>query len=299
MIHMSIENLSLTPLEVLTFPLINHLRSRRERLLICPYVNPFTNPQVNFFRSYKSQLKIALIHVGKSAGESIMTYMHCALPPESFSLFEFHCFNADELIKDLLDDARNDPSIVLVIPIRDPLDRWVASFNWDYHYQVLSNLEPSTEFMRMINSFPKVQDLARGIVANDRDACRFGRLTHMGNGVSWYLPDNRVDSIPKERTYVIRVEHISHDLAFMINDLAKKMSIHNAQAPKHVPLTKANYKAAYPANTFGSLKDFSSSDTQQMKIYLQEDYAVYQRLLALADTSNSHYEDYFRSKERF
>lgn len=185
------------------------------------------------------------------------------MPPQSFSLFEYHCFNANELIRELLSEIANDPGVFIIIASRDPLDRWAASFNWDYHNVILSTPEPSRKFMRMIKSFPKVQNLAKAIAANDRKAYGFGKLEHMGLGPSWYLPLSLIDSLPTDRTYYIRLENIQQDLPSMVEDIASRMSLENTQILKHIPLTKANYKEAYPAKTFGHLNDLSRSETER------------------------------------
>ena len=49
----------------------------------------------------------------------------------------------------------------------------------------------------------------------------------------------------------------------MVEDIASRMSLENTQILKHIPLTKANYKEAYPAKTFGHLNDLSRSETER------------------------------------
>ena len=142
--------------------------------------SPYFDPRIEFFKACKAQIKIVFIHVGKCGSESIMSFLRCALPPDSFSLFEYHCFDSNRLIKELLGEIKSDPHVFMIISTRDPLDRWAASFNWDYHNVVLSTAEPSMEFIRMIKRFPKVQNLAQAIAADDKRACRLGRLEHMG-----------------------------------------------------------------------------------------------------------------------
>ena len=278
---MAKDRLALTPLEIISAPLIRHLKTRREKLLVCPHESPFINPNLEFFRKAESSVKIALIHIGKCAGESIMTYLRCALPPESFTLFEYHCFNANILIKDLVDEAKRDPRIVIVASVRDPLERWTASFNWCYHHVVLSTTEPVVEYMKMMRRYPRVQDLARSIAKRNLKACKYGRLHQMGKGPAWYLPEDIIQRLPEDRTYIIRLENIRADLASMVKTLAIKESILNVQSGIHVPFTKSNYKDAYPVDTFGDLKDLSSAEIRMMKEYLQEDYRAYDRLLAM------------------
>ncbi len=210
-----------------------------------------------------------------------MIYLRCALPPDLFSLFEYHCFDSNKLIKELISEIKNDPQVFMIIATREPLDRWAASFNWDYHNVVLSSAEPSMEFMRMIKRFPKVQNLAQAIAKNDKTACRLGRLEHMGMGASWYLPLSVLESVPSDRFYCIRLENIKNDLSSMVEDITLRMSLQNTQILRHIPLTKANYKEAYPANTFGDLLDLSRSEVTKMKDYLKEDYAVHDLLVSI------------------
>lgn len=279
--QIAMDRLALTPLEIISAPLIRHIKSRREKLLVCPHESPFINPDLEFFQKINSSVKIAFIHIGKCAGESIMTYLRCALPPESFTLFEYHCFNANILIEDLVVEAQKDPRIVIVVSIRDPLERWVASFNWDYHHVVLSTPEPVGVYMKMMRQYPHVQDLARSIAKRNQKACKYGRLHHMGMGPAWYLPESIIKKLPKDRTYIIRLENIKADLTSMTKRIAMKSSILNAHSHIHVPLTKSSYKNAYPAGTFGDLKDLSLAEVHMMKEYLQEDYRAYDQLLAM------------------
>lgn len=276
-------SLALTPLEVITAPLIGLIKTRREKLLVCPHQSPFINPPLSFLQKYDSSLKIALIHIGKCAGESIMAYLRCALPAESFTLFEYHCFNANRLIEELIAKFIGNPGVIIVVSIRDPLERWVASFNWDYHHVVLSTAEPVLEYMKMIKRYPLVQDLARSIANRDRKACEYGRLHHMGMGPAWYLPESMIEKLPRERTYIIRLESIKTDLAALVDSIASRASISNAHNPMHVPLTKGNYKDAYPAGTFGDIKGLSDEEITIMKEYLREDYKTYDRLVAMAN----------------
>lgn len=60
------------------------------------------------------------------------------------------------------------------------------------------------------------------------------------------------------------------------------MSLKNTQILKHIPLTKANYKEAYPANTFGSLNNLSRNEIKKMRTYLKEDYEVHDSLVYMA-----------------
>lgn len=275
-----IDQLALTPLEIMTAPLFKHLRTKRESLLICPHESPFINPNIDFVRKINTDLKICLIHIGKCAGESIMTYLRCALPPGSFSIVEYHCFQSNKLIQELLTETQLDPRIVIIIPIRDPLDRWEAAFNWDYHHVVLSTPEPVSEYMQMIREFPKVADLARAIAEQDQRACKYGRLHHMGMGAAWYLPAQTVLNLPSGRTYLIRLESIQKDIGEAVRDMASVASIQDVRSDLYVPLTKAHYKEAYPKGTFGSLKSLNSKETERMRQYLCEDY---QTLVLLND----------------
>lgn len=277
---MVIENLRFTPLEILTTPLWNHIKRRREKRLICPHGSPYFNPSIEFFRTSQVQLKIIFIHVGKCAGESILSYLRCALPPESFCLFEYHVADANRLIEEVLGEIVNDAQAIVVISTRDPLDRWVAAFNWDYHNTVLSSTEPLKTFMRMIEAYPSVADLARGIAKNDQKARRYGRLEHMGMGVSWYLPATLLDSLPAGRTYTINLQTMHSDLVRMLTELRDGRSMPEIQILRHVPQTKANYKDAYPANTFGHLHDLRIEEINAMKAYLRLDYEVHHQLVS-------------------
>ncbi len=277
---MVIESLRFTPLEILTTPLWDHIKRRREKRLICPHGSPYFNPSIEFFRTSQAQLKIVFIHVGKCAGESIMTYLRCALPPKSFCLFEYHVADSNRRIPEILKEIANDPHTILLISTRDPLDRWVASFNWDFHNTVLSSTEPLQTFMRMIEAYPSVVDLARGIARNEQKAMRYGRLEHMGMGISWYLPATLLGSLPAGRTYTIKVDTIHSDLARMLTELREHRSMPEIQILRHVPQTKDNYKDAYPANTFGHLHDLPVEEINAMKAYLRLDYEIHHKLTA-------------------
>lgn len=259
---------------------LNHLFRRRRRLRIHPaYEDPFFNPTLDVVNSSSTQLKIVFVHVGKCAGETISYCLRQAIKPDVCALFEYHCFNANTLIRELTELKQ----LSYVIATRDPLERWISSFNWDVHNLVLSSKNPSPSLLRMLASYPSVQSLARGVLAGQDDAIRFATSCHMGMGLSWYIHPDIVNSLLSKRTYILRTEHLETDLRYAVHTLAAAASMAVANESVLIPKFKSDYRKNYKPGTFGDITSLTPDEIDGMKKFLHRDYHVHNQLIRHAD----------------
>jgi hypothetical protein len=208
------------------------------------------------------------------------------------SCFEYHTFDANQVIRDLLLSEHILPSskkLAFVIATRNPVKHWFSSFNWDLHDLVLSKGRTPTDGFRR---FPKASDLAEGIAAGDSEALNFARTNHMGMGLSWYLPLDLVPRLSRHRFYEIRQEHADQDFARFIDDFSAftgtatrlKIShwLRHRRLRAQLPRTKDQYKNAYLRGTFASPSDCDPHTLSKLREFLEGDYAVNAALRQLA-----------------
>ena len=218
---------------------------------------------------------IIFVHTGKCAGESIIKAVRKAFSKE-VTVIEYHCFDANRLIRELLTNRSGgsipgNRELTFMVATRDPVNRWVSSFNWDLHQRFLrKSISPSGGYRK----YPKVYDLAKGICNKEKFALSFGKSGHMGMGVSWYLPMDVLPSLVKHPVYVIRMEHLNDDFNLFASDFAQRVNYTFHKPPALLPKTKDNYKASYPNDTFGDLKSITNQEMEALRNFLGADYEV-------------------------
>jgi hypothetical protein len=249
------------------------------------------NPPLAELRRVSGKHNIIFLHIGKCAGESIIRAMAQSFGTR-ISCFEYHTFDANQVIRDLLLSEHILPSskkLAFVIATRNPVKRWFSSFNWDLHDLVLSKGRAPTDGFRR---FPKASDLAEGIATGDSEALNFAKTNHMGMGLSWYLPLDLVPRLSRHRFYEIRQEHADQDFARFIDDFsaftgtATRLKISHWLRHRHLraqlPRTKDQYKNAYLRGTFASPSDCDPHTLSKLREFLEGDYAVNAALRQLA-----------------
>lgn len=229
------------------------------------------NPAPEAVIQQYSKTQIVFVHVGKCAGESILEIMS-QLPTEKYQLNEFHCFDANKRIAEILD--HDQPHIVYVIAKRDPVSRFVSSFNWDKHNLYLKE-RLSGLGQEGYDLFSTPEDLASSLSSGDsaRRECaeRFSKFGHMGMGQSWYTPVASVDRFPESRTYVVDTASIERDIRLVMGRLGQPISDLSWKPPRH----KSDYFSEYTeaATLFQSgLSDYSRKGLQSC---LRDDFSVY------------------------
>jgi hypothetical protein len=230
------------------------------------------NPSLDVVVKRSWRRKIIFVHTGKCAGETILNVFRKAYR-KSADFYEYHCFNANLLIRELIDglEKTEGQSISILVATRDPIARWISSFNWDLHNIFLSKSKALNWGYR---EFPDVMQLASKIADGDPKALIFGRKGHMGMGISWYLPLGLLDRLPADNTFVIRQEFLERDLVNTLAMLMKKDGF--SRAPGHIstPRTKGDFKSLYAADSFKDISDLSVAQINGLKCYLSDDYRV-------------------------
>jgi len=238
------------------------------------YKNKNFNPLLGSVLASNKKYKVAVIHVGKCAGESTLLSIKQNLPSNDFDIFEYHCFDANELLVELLRQQHALESVYFVICTRDPLERWVSSFNWDLHNMFLSKSMHSKLHEKYFTVIKLVEELCKE--NPDEDALTLSRFGHMGMGISWYLPGQVFGELPSGRTYTIRTESIERDLHAVIQKLRALTIVDTYEAIMNTPKTKDDYKSKYPAGTFGNLNEATCAQIEKMKRSLESDYAIHE-----------------------
>jgi hypothetical protein len=230
------------------------------------------NPPLDILLGECAKPKILFVHTGKCAGESILRglrkyYLDIA------DIYEYHCFDANELIRELL-ITQNTSSIedwTFLIANRDPLQRWISSFNWDLHNLFLSKGRALSIGYR---AYPTIKDLASSIANKDPEAIKFGKAHHMGMGISWYLQQDLIDRLPLSSTHIIRQEFLQQDFENAITSINTRSAQPNITGIPKLEHTKDDFKSRYPKGTFRAFADLSIAEKEAMCDFLDQDYAV-------------------------
>jgi hypothetical protein len=238
------------------------------------------NPLISTIKQSAGRQIVLFVHTGKCAGESILKGM-VKLFGSDVLIFEYHVFDGNERLLDALDYFHENTSELasVVIATRDPLRRWVSSYNWDLHNLFLSkNYQPPEGFSK----YPDVNKLAIGIKERERLALKFGKFGHMGMGISWYLPIDKHLLLDRENTYILRTEELDSDFHAFVNHYYNSRNLQagdvrvNSQVLSH---SKHNFQSSYPKDTFRDL-DYSNTElVEAMREYLKEDIEAHYNLV--------------------
>lgn len=221
------------------------------------------------------QTRIVFIHVGKCAGGSVIRTMTRCLT-DRHVMFEMHTAKANRIIRDTL--AGGDKDFIYLITLRDPISRFVSSYDWDKHSIYLAGLVKRPRIRDFYVEFPNVDTLARALSSDDGAkadrALEFARYAHMGMGQGWYMPPDVVEALPAKRTYLCELETLQRDL----QRFAGIMDSRNLTQQVDVPHDKSDYKKVYEnrEEVFGP--PLSEAGRRNLRILLNEDYAVHRRL---------------------
>jgi hypothetical protein len=239
------------------------------------------NPSLDILFKSNGRRKVVFIHTGKCAGETILNLLRKSyIKPTDF--IEYHCFNANHLIQELFSglEGVGQPPVTLFIATRDPIARWVSSFNWDLYNRFLVK---GKELTLGYHEFPDVKRLAQGILDGSQNALIFGRKGHMGMGISWYLPLELVDRLPVASTFVIRQELLEQDLLNALAVVARNDGATRARRQISLPHTKGSFKSLCSEVRFKDVTDLSQGQIDGLKDYLSEDYRVNEALIKRFD----------------
>lgn len=236
------------------------------------------NPQVAEMaidQPSEGRRKIVFVHVGKCAGGSIINSLRSAMS-DHFIMYELHCFNANLAIRDII--ARDRGDLSYLVSTRDPVSRFISSYNWDKHNIYLSNKALSPSCGPLFEQFSSVDELALALGSDDPEtadrALDFAGFGHMGMGPAWYTPLDVVKALPYDRTYLCQSEHLSRDLQKAVT----KLDPEAGERQLEIGRDKSNFAAGYEnAETLFSTY-LSDQARRNLRILLNEDIRVHRLL---------------------
>jgi len=229
----------------------------------------------------KETSTICVIHVGKCAGESVIEALKQSFPEDYFRVIEYHIFDADQLLKNIIPKTTESKNIHWVILSRDPITRWISAFNWDYHLYHLNKYFYCHETAKKYFSrYQNCLELCRAIQNEQDEAIHFSRFNHltfghMAMGQAWYLSEDLINQMDPEKTSLIRIEQISEDFESCIKKIRNQFRFAKAFKAKLTP-TKNKYQNRYERHTFKKRHDFSDQDVKNLRMHLSDDCKIAQ-----------------------
>jgi hypothetical protein len=238
------------------------------------------NPLISTVRQSTGKHIILFVHTGKCAGESILAGMAQIFGADVI-IYEYHVFDANERLLEALTYYHDNEfeSASVVIATRDPLSRWVSSYNWDLHNLYLSKKRPLSEGY---SSYPNVNLLAQGIENGENLAMSFGRFGHMGMGVSWYLPSESHSLLDSRNTYILKTETLDSDFFSFVNKFCDRHELPQKKIASHaakLAQTKHDFKSLYSKDIFQKFNYSNIDIVDAMHRYLSDDIAAHSSLV--------------------
>ena len=227
---------------------------------------------------------VCVIHVGKCAGGSTINALSNTFDKSRTRLIEYHIFDTNHVLKQVIPQTTQLEHIHWVILTRDPVSRWISSFNWDYYtYAVKKRFYCHPKALKLFKNFNNCLTLAREIAKGNEQAVllsRFNHLTygHMAMGQAWYLNRNLIESLSPSRTSLIRTENIANDLRTGI----AKINTHFgwSKAFKNEPITDKNdYQKQYEPGKFKKIGDFNPGEVEGLRKHLDDDFYIHDLLI--------------------
>jgi hypothetical protein len=224
-------------------------------------------------------MPVHLIHVGKCAGESVIT----TLRPSVRNLVVHHVFDANLKIATRV--YQRNPQDIFLVLTRDPLARFVSAFEWDLYHKSVGNagIEIQRPHWRPVYAaFRTANDLAEALSSPDRERRTMAEWTmresklHVALDLGWYVPPVIAAELPTGRSYLIRTERLAQDLAFFQTAFGVPVT-----APA---ISKAGYRAALPPDRLTAA--LSPLAQRNIELFSHATYAslrVFQSRLAAPD----------------
>lgn len=219
--------------------------------------------------------RILFVHVGQCGGKAAMKALSRVVGDDHI-MFEMHVQGSDAKIRQVVENHNED--FTFLIAKRDPIDRFVASFNWDKHNLFLRDQIRVERNKKFYPAFPTCEQLALGLTSRtaaiSTEAKDFGHFAHMGMGQSFYTPADVLAKIPPAKLHTLDVESMEADLRSFLTMLG-------VEVPADLGLGAVedlDYLAGYP----DSAKLFPTKLNRQAKknltTFLADDFEVYKQL---------------------
>ena len=225
---------------------------------------------------------IVLIHVGKCAGESLKNSLRSDFSTYS-KVIEYHIFDSNFLIEDLLSKIKPTNNVYFVICIRDPVMRWVSAYNYESHLYSIRKLFYAPSCVRYyFAKFTNLDILIDRLSDSDPEAITFAHYHHLGfghmaMGFSWYLPLTLIKRLPINKTYLIQLDNIDQEYDNLRIKLLKDIGIkstNNSQISSKVLKINSNWIKSYEKNQFTSYSELDDNNKQFLNAFLRPDFEV-------------------------
>ena len=267
------------------------LRSDVRQLLATSGIYPqlqstsFNPDPLDLLASAAQKPTIALIHIGKCAGESVLDALRMNFSHEELNLCEFHIFDANQRLDQLFKKIKDTVQIHCLVTTRDPLARWVSAFNWDTH-----TFHRSQQFFCHPNAvhfhqrYPSAKSLAAGLAKSEKEAINFASFHHLAYGhiamgADWYLPTTRRSHLHRATSSVIRTERIQQDYESCIRSILNQFTNLSDRQAIAVPKTKQSYQTRYPEHSFSQLTDLTETEQNAIARTIKKDIEAHQDLI--------------------
>ena len=245
----------------------------------------FNPDPLDLLASAAQKPTIALIHIGKCAGESVLDALRMNFGHEELNLCEFHIFDANERLDQLFKKIKDTDQIHCLVTTRDPLARWVSAFNWDTH-----TFHRSQQFFCHPNAvhfhqrYPSAKSLAAGLAKSEKEAINFASFHHLAYGhiamgAHWYLPASRRSHLNRATSSVIRTERIQQDYESCIRSILNQFTNLSDRQAIAVPKTKQSYQTRYPEHSFSQLADLTETEQNAIARTIKKDIEAHQDLI--------------------
>ena len=267
------------------------LRSEVRQLLATSGIYPqlqstsFNPDPLDLLASAAQKPTIALIHIGKCAGESVLDALRMNFSHEELNLCEFHIFDANERLDQLFKKIKDTDQIHCLVTTRDPLARWVSAFNWDTH-----TFHRSQQFFCHPNAvhfhqrYPSAKSLAAGLAKSEKEAINFASFHHLAYGhiamgADWYLPTTRRSHLNRATSSLIRTERIQQEYESCIRSILNQFTNLSDRQAIAVPKTKQSYQTRYPEHSFSQLADLTETEQNAIARTIKKDIEAHQDLI--------------------
>lgn len=251
------------------------------------YIDPTFNQNPHQLLIGHSRIPwICIIHVGKCAGETVINSFRQMFPRLRTRILEYHVFDSNFLISKLIKISQYKSNIEIIICTRDPLARWISSFNWDYYtYKLRKHQFCPSKVLKLFDEYPTNKSLADGLLQSDPKAkylmtYRHFTFGHMAMGQSWYINCNLINDLPTMQTSVIRTEFIEKDIINTFQKIHQKYNL-GAIKSKNLSISRAkqNVKNSYSKEAFTFLADLTISEIDIVVEYIKDDFDVHNKLV--------------------
>ena len=247
------------------------------------YENLFFNPPAKKIIEISKEIPcIVLIHVGKCAGESLKNSLR-----RDFSLYskviEYHTFDSNFLIEDLLSQIMPTDNVYFVICLRDPVMRWVSAYNYESHLYSIKKLFYAPSCVRYyFAKFTNLENLIDRLTDSDPEAITFANyhhlaFGHMAMGFSWYLPLTLIKRLPIKKTYLIQLDNIEQEYNNLRIKLLEDIGIistNNSHISSKVLKINSNWIKSYEKKQFISYSELDDNNKQFLHEFLRPDFEV-------------------------